>query len=622
MTPRGVWRAWREPAALFCLALIGSACLWGRLWVTAPASRGICACGDPSLFQWFLAWPAHALATGHSLVFSRDLFHPQGINLLANTSVLALGVPLAPVTWLGGPVLTQNVALLLAGPVAVLGMDLLLRRVTTSLLARGVLSLLYGFCPYVIASLAVSHLMTAWIGVLPFVALGAVDALGEDRGRARRGQVLLAAALVVQFFVSTELLLLGALVCVVVLFVLAVSALLARRVPEAARRTVRRLAPPLGVAVVLLAAPGAYALWGPRSLKGNIWGAGFNPDTGGSSFLDLVRPHLVAARLTSLSGYAGPPVVQLPLLGWGLLAVTAAIGVWRWRDAVSRVATLTVGACVVLALSPLYVSWAPWQWIGRLPLLQNVLQFRITVFALFAAIVVVARGVAALERHGRRGLALGAVVLGVVVVPVAIPVAQSLPLRTSHVGVPAWWRAVRGPGVVLAYPYPSTLLQGPLTWQAHGAFAVSMLGGSGPQGTISRAGDDAAATVVLNALSCGSFGCAGGTSSTAPRPTATAPNAALIRSMVRRDGVTEVVVPVVVHGHYLAAGAPSAPAAVFFTQVLGQAPVLEDDAWVFAVRGPLADPHLVSAQLAAVCAGAGEARPSSLAPCVLGRPVR
>ena len=50
---------------------------------------------------------------------------PHGINLLANTSVLALGVPLAPVTWLGGPVLTQNVALLLAVPVAVVAMDLL-----------------------------------------------------------------------------------------------------------------------------------------------------------------------------------------------------------------------------------------------------------------------------------------------------------------------------------------------------------------------------------------------------------------------------------------------------------------------------------------------------------------
>ena len=40
MTPRGVWRAWREPAALFSVALVGSAALWGRLWVTVARHAG------------------------------------------------------------------------------------------------------------------------------------------------------------------------------------------------------------------------------------------------------------------------------------------------------------------------------------------------------------------------------------------------------------------------------------------------------------------------------------------------------------------------------------------------------------------------------------------------------
>ena len=604
---RAALRSWREPTALFGVALLGSAAAWGRLWVTSPATRGVCGCGDPSLFQWFLAWPAHALTSGHSPVFSRALFHPEGINLLANTSVLALGVPLSPVTWLGGPVLTENVALLLAIPVAVLGMDLFLRRVTTSLVARVVLSLLYGFSPYVVASLAISHLMTAWIGLLPLIALGVVDAVGEDPRRARRGQVLLGAALVVQFFVSTELLLLAALVVVIVLAVLGVTALVQRGVPAAARRAVRRLVVPLGVAVAVLVVPAAYALWGPRSLKGNIWGPAFNPDTGGSSFLDLIRPNVVGARLSALSGYSAP-VVQLQLLGWGLLLGTLAVAVWRWRDGVVRAAAITCGACVVLSLSPRYVTWAPWQWIGKLPILQNVLQFRITVFALLAAIVVLARGVEALERRGRVGVACGAVVLAIAVLPVAVPVAQSLPVRTVHVTIPSWWRAAEGPGVVLAYPFPSPVYQSPLTWQAHGAFAVSMLGGSGPQGTLSRAGDDAAATAVLVDL----------TSKVRGRPTATASNAALVRAMARRDGVTEVVVPVTLHGRPITTGAPSAGAAVFFTEVLGEAPVVRNDAWVFAVTADLPVPHLVTRTRAAACTAlATRAGPAALGPCVL-----
>jgi hypothetical protein len=613
VSARSSWRAWGEPASLFGVGLLGSAALWGRLWVSSPTTRGVCGCGDPSLFQWFLAWPAHALTTGHSLVFSRDLFHPAGINLLANTSVLGLGVVLAPLTWLFGPVLTENVALLLAIPVAVGAMDLLLRRVTDSTAARVVLSLLYGFSPYVIASLAVSHLMTAWIGILPLIALGVVDAVDTDRRRSRRGQVLLVLALLAQFFVSTELLLLCAVVVAIVLAILGVTWLVTWHVPQAAVAVARRLVLPLGVTAILLALPAGYALWGPRSLKGNIWGPGFNPDTGGTSVLDLLRPHLVAARLTAITGYSGPPVVQLQLLGWGVVLATAAIAMWRWRDAVSRVAALTAAICLLLSLSPLFVGWAPWQWIGRLPILQNVLQFRIAVFALLAAIVVIARGVRALERRGRLGVACGAIVLAGVAIPVAVPVAQSLPLRTVHVAVPAWWRAGHGPGVVLAYPFPGPVLQSPLTWQADGAFAQAMLGGSGPQSTPSRAGVDAPATAVLVDLATCPL-CSGHRT----RPTATTANAVLVRAMVVRDGVTEVVVPVTFHGHFLSTGQPPAPAAVFFTEVLGTAPLVADDAWVFRVTSSLDPAHLVGPATAARCERVAAALgPSALGPCVL-----
>jgi hypothetical protein len=586
--------------------------MWGRLWVTSPSTRGVCGCGDPSLFQWFLAWPAHALATAHSLVYSRDLFHPAGVNLLANTSVLGLGVPLSPVTWLGGPVLTENVALLLAVPVAVLTMDLFLRRVTTSIGARAVLSLLFGFSPYVIASLVLSHLMTAWIGILPLIALGVTDAVSDERGRRRRGAVVLVVALVLQFFLSTELLLLGVLVAGIIAVVVVVTWLIERRPRGGLVVWLRRLAVPLGVAVVLLVVPAAYALFGPRSLKGNIWGSGFNPDTGGTSVADLVRPHVVRAVLISLSGYPHA-VIQMQFLGWGVLGVAAVVAIWQWRDAVARTAAITTLACLVLSLSPFYVSWAPWQWIGRLPVLQNVLQFRIVVFALMGAIVVIARGVAALDRLGRVGITAGVLALAVAAVPVAIPVIQSLPLRTVHVATPQWWRDHAGSGVVLSYPYPSTTIQSPLTWQAKDAFRVSMLGGSGPQGTLSRAGADATATAILEALSVKVTG----------RPTATASTAPSVRAMVARDAVTEVVVPVVLHGKPLVTGAPSVGAAAFFTQVLGIAPSVEHGAWVFHVTGALPQPVFVSDAVATACAASAARAPASLGRCLLGRgPVR
>ncbi len=617
MTLRAAWRMLREPVAVFGVALVGSAALWGRLWVTSPTTRGVCGCGDPALFQWFLAWPAHAIATGHSLVFSRDLFHPAGINLLANTSVLGLGVPLAPITWLGGPVLTQNVALLLSVPVAASAMDLFLRRVTTSTLARVGLSLFWGFSPFVVANLTEAHLMLAWTGLLPLLALGAWDTVSTDRRRARRGQVLLTLALIVQFFISTELLLLAVLIAVVVAAVLGLTALAAwfatGRLDVHPAGAIRRLAVAVGVAVVVLATPAAYALLGPRSLKGNIWGAGFNPGSAGSSLLDLVRPHAAGSGLVALSGYSGPAVVQAQLVGWGVIALALLAAIWRWRDHVTRTAAIVMVVCLALSLSSHNQPWAPWRWLGTLPVLEDVVQLRIAVFALLAAIVASATLIESLEarKGGGRALAVGALALAVL--PVAIPEARGLPLRTVHVAVPAWWRAAPSRGVVLAYPYPGNPLQSPLAWQAHAAFAVSMLGGTGPQGTVPRAGVDAPATALLNALSQPPpFG-------PTVRPTATPANASLVRGMVERDGVTEVVVPVTIRGGPLVAGRPSPGAAAFFAQVLGEPPTVEHDAWVFAVPTSLAAPRYVPATVAARCvARVATAGPTSLGLCLFG----
>ncbi|HUD69493.1 MAG TPA: hypothetical protein VMQ40_04575 [Acidimicrobiales bacterium] len=608
MTRRFEWRLWREPAELFGAAVIGSGALWGSLWVTSPTTSGVCGCGDPSLFQWFLAWPAHAIATGHSLVFSRDLFHPAGVNLLANTSVLALGVPLSPVTWLFGPVLTENVALLLAVPVAVVGMDLFLRRVTASLAARVVLSLCYGFSPFVLSSLTESHLMTAWIGVLPLIALGVLDALAADPRRARRGKILLVVALVAQFFLSTELFLLCGIVTVLVVAILVVNRLVDRRVASGAVAAARRLAAPLVAAGVVLGVPAYYALEGPRSLKGGVWGPGVDRSSWGTSLSDLVVPHRISGGLIEASGYLGAPFVKIQLLGWGLVSVAVLAAIWQRHDVVARSAALVALCCCALALGPDQVAWAPWRLFANLPVLRDVVELRFLVFAMLAMLVVLARALERIKGLGRRGMALGVAALAVVVVPVAVPVALGLPLHTAHVAIPAWWRAAHGPGVVLSYPFPAGLIQSPLTWQAHDHFAVALAGGGGPQGALARAGADEAAEALLVNLSLHVAG----------RVIATAPNAVAIREMLVRDSVTEVVVPVKLHGSALVTGSPSAGAAAFFMETLGIDPVVDHGAWVFGVHGPLPSPRIVSAARVRSCTTAATSpRASALWACLV-----
>ena len=111
--------------------------------------------------------------------------HPSGVNLLDNTSELALGVVLAPVTWVFGPVASLNVALTLAPALSALAMFLLLRRWVRWAPAAFVGGLLYGFSPLVLVSLSDAHLMLGW-AVVPPLVVACVDELALPPAPRRR----------------------------------------------------------------------------------------------------------------------------------------------------------------------------------------------------------------------------------------------------------------------------------------------------------------------------------------------------------------------------------------------------------------------------------------------------
>ena len=70
---------------------------------------------------------------------------------------LALGIVFAPVTWLFGPVATENVINLVSPPLSALSMFWLLRRWVTWTPAAFLGGLFYGFSPFVLVSLALAH---------------------------------------------------------------------------------------------------------------------------------------------------------------------------------------------------------------------------------------------------------------------------------------------------------------------------------------------------------------------------------------------------------------------------------------------------------------------------------
>ena len=291
-------------------------------WAQGATTHTLCGCGDPALFLWFFQWPATALAHGQNPFFSTALFHPGGINLLAQTSVTGLSLPLVPVTWIWGPVASLNVASTVTPALTAFTAFVVLRRWAPWTPAAFVGGLLYGFSPFVLTSLEFAHLMTAALMLLPLI-LAVLDEI-LIRQRHSAGAVRPAArpprlrAVLPLHRAAGHRGLVVVVLCIVVLVAAALvtdPAGLRRRAPHAAQA----LAVGVGVGVVLLAWPVWFALAGPAHLSGLVWPnisklGGFLP----SSFVTTAYPsrthHLPRARRVrgASAGLGRLPGLELP----------------------------------------------------------------------------------------------------------------------------------------------------------------------------------------------------------------------------------------------------------------------------------------------------------------------
>ena len=380
---RGLPKRRRGPAGATLWAsaayLVVSLVVWWNVWSSHPTTTTTCGCGDSSEFTWYLGWPAHAISHGLNPLYSADLFHPVGINLLSNTSVLALGVPLAPVTWAFGPVATLNVALTLAPVLSALAMFWLLRRWVSWAPAAWIGGLLYGFSPFVLVELTDAHLMLG-MAVVPPLLVGTLDELliRQERKPVRVG-LTLAALLVLQFFLGTELLVITVMMTAIGVLVLLVAGLWRRDVlADRARYVATGLGAGAGATVVLLAYPAWFALAGPAHLQGSVWTQGYL-GLGGIDFRSYFlgdAPSAGYARLARrVGGYQGP-TLSGQYLGVGLVVVVAAGLLLWWRDRKMWLFAIVGAVSVWFSIDILQTYWVPSKVLVRVPLVQNIIPSR------------------------------------------------------------------------------------------------------------------------------------------------------------------------------------------------------------------------------------------------------
>lgn len=445
---------------------------------------------DSSLFTWWLGWTWHAITHGLDPLTSTWQNAPAGVNGMWNTGVPVLGVLLGPVTATAGPVVADNVAMILGPVVSAYLAHRCLAVLVGPRWIRAVAGLVYGFSPFVVAHAWVGHVNLVWSVFPPVVLWAAVRVLARP-ARPWLAGALLGLAFTLQLGLYTQTVALGALALLVVALVLAVSAprTALRRVPSVARSVLAMA----GVAAVLCAYPVYVLLAGPSRPRGSIRDAG---ETGADaanlvvpSPLTAIRPgtEALAAQLRAYPGEQGS------YLGVAmLLVVLAAVLLVR-----SRAVVLTSIVTLLLAVLSLGTSisvldrdaevWLPWRLLLDVPLVGQAEAGRLAPFVALGVVTVWALALEHLtqDRTGGRWRRAGR---GVAVVLVLAAAATWIPAddqRTTDAGAPAFFLAGTpglAPGAIVELvPRPSQDWKRdggvPVRWQALAGFSYRQTGG-------------------------------------------------------------------------------------------------------------------------------------------------
>jgi hypothetical protein len=469
--------------------VLAAVVLYAGLWRHLGSGYLVASMQDQNLFEWLFAAQAHAVADGRNPLFSDLQNAPLGVNLMANTALPALAVPLAPVTLAFGPTVTWTLVLTggLAGT-ATAWYWLFSRHVVGSRVAAAIGAALCGFAPPVISH-AKAHPNFAATFLLPVIAIWLIRLPGARRPVLHGVGLGVLGAL--QVLIGEEILLIAVLVVAPYAIWFAVTR---RQVP---RQVVVGVATAATVACALV----AYPLWlqfaGPQSYRSIEHGP-----TGNSlaAFVGYSSQSVGGQLTGGPGGLALNGTEENAFFGWGLVALVVALAIWLRADLPARIAAAVGGVAAVLSLGPEITldgrptGWpGPWVLLAELPLLESVLESRIALACVPAAgclLAIATQRVLDAPRDRRFGPVSVRVAWGGVLVAALLPIAP-VPYETvTRAPTPnfyaggEWARWVDPGGTIVPVPLPEPLHADALRWQVDAGMGFALAQGYfvGPAG--------------------------------------------------------------------------------------------------------------------------------------------
>ncbi|GGK94159.1 hypothetical protein [Mangrovihabitans endophyticus] len=332
------WRTltWRDTLAIVsfvAMALFLTAPLWLHLdheLLDDPQ--------DQTFFEWMLAHGARVITDGVYPFFSDRMNYPDGVNIMANTSVLAVSLPMTPITAMFGPHVAFNV--FLTSALAFTGISwylVLSRQFVSSRLAAWVGALFCTFAPSMVSH-AGGHPNIVSQFLVPLIIWRTLALRAP--GRVLRNGLILAGLLLWQAFINLEILFMTAVGLGIFCAVMAITRRKSR--PGEVATFLRGLGVAAAVTLALLAYPLSVQFFGPQSYHGlPQFVRNFGADL--ASFTAYAT-RSVAGNSVIAERLAQNPAEENAFFGWGLVILFFGLVVWMRRN----VAVITMAGIALL----------------------------------------------------------------------------------------------------------------------------------------------------------------------------------------------------------------------------------------------------------------------------------
>jgi hypothetical protein len=471
------WRSltWRDVLAIVTFIAV-AAFITAPLWLNLDHELR----DDPqdqAFFEWMLAHGARVLTDGVYPFFSDRMNYPDGVNMMANTSVLAVSLPMTPITALFGPHVAFNAFLTMALAVTGISWYLVLsRQFVSSRLAAWVGALFATFAPSMISH-AGGHPNIVSQFLVPLIIWRTLEL--RRSGRSVRNGLLMAGLLIWQAFINLEILFMTAVGLGIFCAVMALSR--RRRQPGEIKAFLRGLGIAGTVTLAVLAYPLCVQFFGPQSYHGlPEFVRYFGADLG--SFTAYAQ-RSVAGNSVTAGRLAQNAAEENAFFGWGLVILFFGLVAWM-RRSVAVLALAGVGLFfAAMSLGPQIRlngvdTGVPglWSLLHSVPILNSAVPTRWALaIAPIVAIVLALGCQRAADLMKTQPAARGPVRVAMItaVAMALVPLAPT-PLRTTPMDpVPAfvtsgaWKQYVDDDHTLVALPLPDSSYPDPMRWSAY-----------------------------------------------------------------------------------------------------------------------------------------------------------